>query len=62
MKKYEEFKHGEIVILDKEYRNSSEVKVISQSEPNRIFTKVQDLKTLAEWEVMTVRLIRKETI
>lgn len=60
MIKYTEYKYGEIVILDKEYQNSSKVKVIHQTEPNRIFTTVQDLSTNYKWDVMTNRLTKLE--
>lgn len=56
MIKYPEYKYGEIVILDKEYQNSSKVKVISQSDPNRLFTTIQDLENKSKWDVMTARL------
>jgi hypothetical protein len=56
MIQYPEYKYGEIVILDKEYNNSSKVKVVKQSESNRIFTTVEDLETSKMWDVMTNRL------
>jgi hypothetical protein len=58
MIQYPEYNYGEIVILDIEFANSSKVKVIKQSEPNRIYTTVQDLETLTEWDTMTNRLSR----
>jgi hypothetical protein len=62
MIKYPEYKYGEIVILDKEYHNSSKVKVIRQSEHSRIYTTAQDLETKYKWDVMTNRLTKNDTI
>lgn len=58
MIQYPEYEYGEIVILDKEYHNSSKVKVIHQSGPNRMFTTVKDLETGYEWDTMTNRLTK----
>jgi hypothetical protein len=55
---YPEYNYGEIVILDKEYRNTSKVKVIRQTTPNRMFTTVQSLDSDYKWDVMTNRLSR----
>ena len=55
---FEVFEENEIVILDEKYRNSSQVKVVSQSEPNRMFTQVTDLNEKEKWEVMTNRLTK----
>jgi hypothetical protein len=59
MIKYPEYKYGEIVVLDKEYQNTSKVKVIKQSEPNRIYTTVQSLDKKYKWDVMTNRLTKE---
>ena len=50
---------GDIVILDKEFRNSSEVKILSIS-PNGLFSTVQDPSGEGEsWDTMTNRLTPK---
>lgn len=58
MIKFETFEKDEIVILDEKYRNSSKVKVVGQSEPNKMFTQVTDLNEKEKWEVMTNRLTK----
>lgn len=58
MIQYPEYKYGEDVVIDIEYANSSIVTVISQTGPNRMFTKVKDKTTGYEWETMTNRLTR----
>jgi len=60
MIKYQEFKYGEKVQIDKDYANSSIVMVISQTDPNRMFTKVKDETTGYTWETMTNRLTKLE--
>ena len=53
----QEFKHGEDVVLDKEYHNTSIVTVVRQSE-GKLFTTVKSGK--AQWDVMTGRLDKIE--
>jgi hypothetical protein len=55
---YPEYKYGEKVLIDIEYSNSSTVTVVSQTGPNRMFTKVKNETTGYEWETMTNRLTR----
>ena len=62
MIKFEIFEKDEIVILDEKYRNSSKVKVVGQSEPNKMFTQVTDLNEKEKWEVMTNRLTKIKTV
>jgi hypothetical protein len=57
---YPEYKYGQKVILDKSYANSSEVIVMGQTKPNRIFTTVKDPHTDYKWDVMTNRLSPQE--
>lgn len=54
---YEEFKNGERVILDERYHNSSLVKVVAQTRPNRVYTTVED-DYGQKWDVMTNRLTK----
>lgn len=58
MIQYQEFKHGEKVIIDKGYQNSCEVIVLDQTKPNRIFTRVKSLDNKYTWETMTNRLTK----
>jgi hypothetical protein len=58
-KLWEKFKKGEMVILDSDHNNSSEVEVVWQT-PNNMFTKVKN-KENYQWEVMTARLESKMT-
>lgn len=58
MIQFTKYKEGEIVILDKDYNNGSEVSVVRQSNPNRIYTTVRD-DLGNEWDVMTNRLNKK---
>ena len=58
MMKFELFKTGEIAILDKDFQNTSKVKVISQSEPSRMYTFIQSIEGDHIWEVMTNRLTK----
>lgn len=58
------FKNGDIVVLDKGYRNSSLVKIIELSKPSGMFCKVHpakldDAKDEDCWDVMTNRLTPK---
>lgn len=57
MIQYPKYEIGEVVILDKEYANTSDVIVVAQSEPNRVFTTVSNGSD--EWDVMTGRLTKK---
>ena len=57
MIQYPKYEIGEVVILDKEYANTSDVIVVAQSEPNRVFTTVSNGND--EWDVMTGRLTKK---
>ena len=57
MIQYPKYEIGEVVILDKEYANTSDVIVVAQSEPNRVFTTVSNGRD--EWDVMTGRLTKK---
>ena len=57
MIQYPKYEIGEVVILDREYANTSEVIVVAQSEPNRVFTTVSNGND--EWDVMTGRLTKK---
>lgn len=52
------FEKDEIVILDKDFQNTSKVKVISQSEPSRMYTFVESLEGNHIWQVMTSRLTK----
>lgn len=52
------FEKGEIVWLDFDLSNKSEVEVISQS-PQLLFTLVKTPNGATQWEVMTYRLSRK---
>lgn len=60
----EQLKPGDIVILDREYRNKSEVKIIALSEPTGMFATVQSTEfpddPCYQWDVMTRRLTRKQ--
>ena len=55
--KYEEFKNGELAMLDKDYINPVEVTIVCQS-PNRMFTRVKFKND--SWDVMTNRLTKKK--
>ena len=46
---------GQLVMLDKDFNNASEVEVVYQS-PKRLFTKIKDPNGDYTWEVMTNRL------
>lgn len=50
-------KNGDIVILDENFNNSSEVKLI---ELRKIFSTVSDGN--GQWETMTCRLTEKQTL
>jgi len=56
MKKYETFEVGQLVILDKEFSNTSLVYIVSQT-PNCMFTTVESEGV--KWEVITDRLSKK---
>jgi hypothetical protein len=55
---FQSFERDEIVILDKDFQNTSKVKVISQSEPSRMYTFVESLEGNHIWQVMTNRLTK----
>lgn len=46
---------GQLVILDKDFNNASEVEVVYQS-PKRLFTTIKDPQGSYTWDVMTNRL------
>jgi len=50
-----ELEPGQIVWLDKDRHNKSQVKVVRQT-PRRLFTTVMSLDEESEWDVMTYRL------
>jgi hypothetical protein len=54
---------GTIVILDHGFNNSSEVEVISQTEPRQLHTFVKNIGDKDEegWKVMSYRLTPKTT-
>ena len=54
------FSKGEIVGLDKDLANSSEVEVVSQT-PKRMYTTVTAIGGgVVNWEVMTYRLTKRK--
>jgi hypothetical protein len=46
---------GQLVMLDKDFNNASEVEVVYQS-PKRLFTTIKDPQGSYAWDVMTNRL------
>ena len=46
---------GQLVMLDKDFKNASEVEVVYQS-PKRLFTTIKDPQGSYKWDVMTNRL------
>lgn len=50
---------GDIVILDEEFNNASEVEILNLSKPEGMFAQIRSRVDGDVWEVMTSRLSKK---